>query len=195
MPNRRTTLLRQSMDYLLAHGVASLSLRRLAAALGTSARMLVYHFHSRDELIIAVMAEVRSRFQASHEAAFARRRPGAVHPLLVFWESLLAPANLARVRLLFEVQILALQNPSVYSRYLDQASTSWLEVIERALSPAIRSRTTAALCSAVVDGLLLDVLSTGEQQRATEALELFLKQLWADHRSVERRKRVRKSVR
>jgi AcrR family transcriptional regulator len=144
--------------------------------------MLTYHFRSRDGLVIAAMDQVRSRFQASHEAAFAAPRARAVHPLLVFWNFLTSSANLPYVRLLFEVQILALQNPRDYARYLDQTSASWLDVIERALAPAIRSRKTATLFSALVDGLLLDVLSTGDRRRATEALVLFLNSLYRPRR-------------
>ena len=57
---------------------------------------------------------------------------------------------------------------------MGQTSTSWLEATERVMRPAIRSRATATLCNAVIDGLLLDVLSTGERERPTEALLSFV---------------------
>jgi AcrR family transcriptional regulator len=177
MTNRHSELLQQATAYLLDNGVANLSLRPMAAALGTSARMLVYHFGSKDDLIVAATSEVRSRFQTALEEAFAGPRTGVSHPLLTFWDTLIDPDNLRSVRLLFEVEILALQNPKTYGRYLDQASTGWLEVIERILRPEIRSPTMARLCYAVVDGLLLQVLSTGERRPATEALQAFLDSL------------------
>lgn len=174
MSDRRSELLRQTTAYLLDNGLANLSLRPMAAALGTSARMLVYHFVSKEELIVAVTTEVRRRFQAALEEAFADPRIGARHPLMTFWETLSGTDNLCYVRLLFEVEILAVQNPQTYGRYLDQTSTDWLEVIERTIRPAIRSRAMAALCYAVIDGLLLQVLNSGERKDATVALELFL---------------------
>ena len=174
MSDRRSELLRQTTAYLLDNGLANLSLRPMAAAVATSARMLVYHFGSKEDLIVAVTNEVRLRFQTALEEAFSGPRIGVKHPLLTFWEALIDPDNLGYVRLLFEVEILALQNPKTYGRYLDQKSTSWLEVIERMLPPTIRSRTTARLCYAVIDGLLLQVLSTGERGPATEALQSFL---------------------
>jgi AcrR family transcriptional regulator len=177
MSARRDELLERSIDYLLAHGVANLSLRQLAQALGTSARMLIYHFGSRDGLIIAAMSEVRARFQTEHDRAFAARSSSARHPLLKFWASMTSPGNLRYVRLLLEVQILALQNPSAYACYLDLESTSWLDAVERVLAPKHRSRETALLCMAVVDGLLLSVLNSGDRRRATDALALFLAQL------------------
>lgn len=44
-------------DHVLAEGLIGLTLRPLAAALGTSDRMLIYHFDSRDALVSAVVAE------------------------------------------------------------------------------------------------------------------------------------------
>ncbi len=174
MNDRRKELLQLATAYMLENGVANLSLRPMAAALDTSARMLVYHFISKEELIVAVTTEVRTRFQAALEEAFADPRIGARHPLMTFWETLSGTDNLCYVRLLFEVEILAVQNPQTYGRYLDQTSTDWLEAIERTIRPAIRSRAMAALCYAVIDGLLLQVLSTGEHGPATEALQSFL---------------------
>lgn len=174
MNERRTELLQRATTYMLDNGVANLSLRPMAAALETSARMLVYHFGSKEELIVAVTSEVRTRFQAALEEAFACPRTGATHPLMTFWETLIEPENLRFVKLLFEVEILAIQNPQTYGRYLDQTSTDWLEVIERTLRQDIRSRSMAALCYAVIDGLLLQVLNSGERKEATVALELFL---------------------
>src|SRR5258706_10044550 len=79
MTERRDELLRRSRDYLLAHGVADLSLRPLAAAIGTSARLLVYHFGSKEALVTAVLDDVRHRFQASFTASpriRSEKRPG-----------------------------------------------------------------------------------------------------------------------
>ncbi len=174
MSDRHKELLQLATAYMLENGVANLSLRPMATTLATSARMLVYHFGSKEELIVAITNEVRTRFQDALEKAFAGPQAGAGHPLLTFWETLIDPDNLCYVRLLFEVEILAVQNPQTYSRYLDQTSTDWLEIIEHTLRPDIRSRAMAALCYAVIDGLLLQVLTSGECKDATVALELFL---------------------
>jgi hypothetical protein len=77
------------------------------------------------------------------------------------------------MRLLFEVQVLALQNPGVYARYLEGTSSTWLALIERSLPPSRANRSVATLCAAVIDGLLLEYLSTGDRRRTTSALELF----------------------
>jgi len=168
----RDELLRKCLRYLLAHGVANLSLRPLAEAVGTSARLLVYHFGSKEGLIAAVMDEVRAGLQAS----FGRMAtdPEAGHPMRAFWKSATSRRRLPYLRLLFEVQVLAIQNPARYARYLADTSGSWLTAIQEALPPAARSAPVATLCAAVIDGLMLEYLATRDLRRTSAALEVFL---------------------
>jgi AcrR family transcriptional regulator len=168
---RRDELLAACRRYFLRHGVANLSLRPLAAKVGTSARLLVYHFGSKEKLIAAVMESVRADLQA----AFARAdAAGDEHPALAFWRLLTAPRSLPAVRLLFEVQVLAIQDPQRYRRYVDDTSSTWLQAIEAALPAGPDRRAVATLYVAVVDGLLLELLATGDRARTTRALEAFL---------------------
>ena len=174
MSERRDELIGKALDYLLAHGVAGLSLRPLAADVGTSARLLVYHFGSKDGLIQAVMDEARSRIQKSFAATASRSAEGGVDGVMhAFWTSIIRPANARLLKLLFEVQVLALQNPSVYAHYLEGTSSSWLALIEASIPPNRERRAAATLAAAVIDGLLIEYLSTGDRRRTTEALGLF----------------------
>ena len=59
--NRRDELLDQVTDHVLEHGLIGLTLRPVAAAIGTSDRMLIYHFGSRDGLVSAVVARAGER--------------------------------------------------------------------------------------------------------------------------------------
>ncbi len=59
--DRRQELLDAATDHVLAHGLIGLTLRPLAAAIGTSDRMLVYHFGTRDALVSAVVARTTQR--------------------------------------------------------------------------------------------------------------------------------------
>lgn len=54
-------LLDRVTDHVLAEGLIGLSLRPLAAAVGTSDRMLIYHFGSRDALVSAVVGRATER--------------------------------------------------------------------------------------------------------------------------------------
>jgi AcrR family transcriptional regulator len=66
--DRHAELVDLATDYALEHGVVGLTLRPLAAAIGTSDRMLVYHFGSRDALVSAVVARSNERAVAVVEA-------------------------------------------------------------------------------------------------------------------------------
>src|SRR6516225_11936735 len=57
----RERLLAAAVHQALESGIADLSLRQLAAAIGTSHRMLIYHFGSREGLLIAVTQEIERR--------------------------------------------------------------------------------------------------------------------------------------
>lgn len=178
MSERREELIEKALGYFLKHGLAGLSLRPLAGQIGSSARLLVYHFGSKDGLIAAVMDEVRARTQKSFAASAAHSSRGARSGVMRrFWAWITHPANVPYMRLLFEVQVLAVQKPSVYARYLQGTSSSWLELIERSLPPSKSNRATATLCAAVIDGLLLEYLSTGDRRRTTGALDIFGKMM------------------
>ncbi len=174
MSERRHELIAKALDYMTTHGVAGLTLRPLAEAIGTSARLLVYHFGSKDGLIAAVMDEVRARAQRSFAEAVARPGKGAAEGAMrTFWAWTIHPENVGYMRLLFEVQVLAIRDPATYGHYLEGTSGSWLELIEASLPPSKSNRAVATLCTAVIDGLLLEYLSTGDDRRTTRALDLF----------------------
>src|SRR3954454_7780698 len=64
-PVRRAELLDAVTGYVLQHGLADLSLRPLAGAVGTSPRILLYHFGSKEQLVASALAEARAREAAT----------------------------------------------------------------------------------------------------------------------------------
>ena len=79
---RREAWTRDVTDYALEHGLIGLSLRPLAASLGTSDRMLLYHFGTKDNLVAAVLRESNDRAVAGINAlAPSRDLRAAVHDL------------------------------------------------------------------------------------------------------------------
>ena len=169
--SRKNELRDKALDYFLEHGLAELSLRPLADEIGTSSRLLIYHFESKEKLIAAVMDEARSRTQQSFAELITQASNDA--DLRLLWEWATDAKNVGYARLLFEVQVLALRKPEIYAQYLGDASASWLNVIESRIPKSPHSRAIATLCGAVIDGLLLDYMSTGELGRTTDALNIF----------------------
>ncbi|MFZ6657675.1 TetR/AcrR family transcriptional regulator [Undibacterium sp. TJN19] len=170
--NRRDELRDNALNYFLEHGLAELSLRPLAEHIGTSARLLIYHFESKEKLITVVMEEVRSRVQLSVMKMMQANRGEA--SMESFWSWITDKENIRYVRLLFEVQVLAMQNPAIYAQFLSDTSSSWLDVLEHGIPESAQRRTIATLCSGVIDGLVLEYMSTGDLDRTTAALKFFV---------------------
>lgn len=140
--------------------------------------MLVHHFGSKEELVAAVMAEVTTKLQSSFRSLVDDLKDADHTEILpAFWSVVTSKPQLPYMRLLFEVQVLAIQNPAGYKRYLSDMSGGWLRLIEPALPPGNRRRAIATLSAAVIDGLLLEFLSTGDFRRTSEALKVFIAQL------------------
>jgi AcrR family transcriptional regulator len=172
-PGRRGRTLAAAADYVLEHGLAGLSLRPLASALGTSTRMLLYDFSSKEELVMAVLTEIRGR-EAAMLAGYAHTS-GASGPELVraVWDWASSADRAPFMRLFFEVYTDAMAHPGTYSQQGQAMVTEWLDQFGAALAGAPADAASATLVIAVLRGLLLDRLSTGDAERTDRALELF----------------------
>jgi AcrR family transcriptional regulator len=173
MPSRRAEWLDAVLRYLLQHGAASASLRPIAAELGTSARVLMFHFKSKEGLLQAVMRELEERLQERLRCLAQGPRSKQVAPLKLFWQWAIRAENLPYLCLLYEMQIIAMQNPQRYGGYLKQASKRWRAQVLRLMSQALQSPSLATLCIAVFDGLFLEYLATRDRRRLTRALNEF----------------------
>jgi AcrR family transcriptional regulator len=169
----RDRLLAAAIEQAMKGGIADLSLRELAAAIGTSHRMLLYHFGSREGLLVAVARAVeeteRARFLNWGMMPEDARR---------IWRRLSDPALWPAERLFFELYVQALLGRLGDEQFLDAAVQGWLGPVAEAMVEAGASeataRTDARLGMAVVRGLLLDLLATGDREEVAEAFERFV---------------------
>jgi AcrR family transcriptional regulator len=161
-PELRRELLESAADYVCEHGLADLSLRPLAEALGVSPGSLLYHFGSKERLLIEIIREGRKRQQ---------RLAAPTDDLAALWRDWTAPRWLPLWRLFFEVYALALQHPERYPGFLDSAVGEWLDAIDP--SRDRDARADATLLLATFRGLLLDFCATGDRKRTGRAIERF----------------------
>jgi hypothetical protein len=119
------------------------------------------------------MKEVRGKFQSILETGVRCLKDDGANIMMDFWRVATSRENLPYLRLLLEVQVLAIQNRRGYRKYLVSTSDSWLEIVASALPPGPKRVAFATLCTAVIDGLLLELLSTGDQDRTFRALKFF----------------------
>jgi AcrR family transcriptional regulator len=165
-PARRQELLDRSVDYVVANGISDLSLRPLAAALGTQAPVLLHHFGSKEQLVVEILGGVRDRLRSlgrSAETENHRSGLGAV------WTWVAHPDQGPLMRLFFEAYGLALRHPDRYRDFIDHAIRDWLDEPLAAIDDI-----SATLAIATVTGLVLDLLTTGDQTRVEGAMERFL---------------------
>ena len=174
---RREDLLSACIAYILENGVADLSLRPLAAQVGSKARLLIYHFGSKDALLAEAMTVVRARVQkAFAEIVDSERQRKPSDIIRTFWSWATSMQHQKFLRLFFEIHGLALQRPEQYGPYLEKAVSSWVELMVQVLPERLslaRRRALATLAVTTAIGLLLDYLSSGDKKRVTEALDLF----------------------
>ena len=177
-PSPRDRLLTAVMEYAAAHGLADASLRDLATAVGSSHRMLIYHFGSREGLVAAVV----QRMEADQRALLATLAAEATSPTDLVqrqWAILSDPAMWPFIRLFFEATALALHGRPGTEGFLDTLTASWLPV---GLAAAERmgldlDATEIRLGVAVLRGLLLDAVASGDASGPGAALERYL-EIW-----------------
>ena len=172
----RDTLLRRCIDALARTGFSDLSLREIAQAVGTSHRMLIYHFGSRDGLLTAVVNAIEAE-QRTALAELSASTADLIDISRAFWQRISDPALAPAERLFFEVYAHALRERPWTDTFRATVITAW----ERALVDLFTShgfapadaRGRARLMLAVARGLLLDLLLTGERDVLDTAGELL----------------------
>jgi len=176
----RATLLATAVDKLAETGVGDRSLRALAADLGTSHRMLIYHFGSKEGLLVEVSREVERRMRDTLLALELDEGLPPAEIALRFWHALTDPSLRACERLFFELYGQALQGRAGTTGLLDGIIGDWLEPVSDLLrrlgveEHALRAHARLGLATA--RGLLLDLVTTGDTEGAREAMEVFVAQ-------------------
>jgi AcrR family transcriptional regulator len=175
---RQTELLELAYRYVLDHGLADLSLRPLAKAIGSSPRVLIYLFGSKEGLVRALLGRAR----ADELEMLARMRaPGQQdHRELAevaarLWGWLAAEDHRALLTLWVEGYGRSLTDPGgPWAGFARATVEDWLAVLRLAQPPADRDsdagRASRTLVLAVLRGALLDLLATGDADRTTAAV-------------------------
>jgi AcrR family transcriptional regulator len=174
-PAIRQRLRNQAVDYVLSYGVGDLALRPLAKALKTNARMLVYHFGSREGLMREILTGLRERGDAQIQAWFkAGKTPRTLSEFLRwYWRRMSSPRTEPAVRLIFELYALALRHPEDYPGVLEVPLAHWQKVTKKAGLRSEFETAEATLLLAATRGLLLDLCATGDRARVGRAMQLL----------------------
>ena len=160
---RRQELLDAVVKECAANGIGDRSLRDVAAAVGTSHRMLLHHFGSRNEFLLAIVEEVERR-----QRALLRELPTEpAAAIAAMWADLRRPELRPFERLFFECYARGVQGEQPFARMLPGAVDAWLTEDETTDPALVR------LGLAVMRGLLLDLVATDDRRGVDAAAQAF----------------------
>ncbi len=157
------------------HGLAALSLRPLAKAVGASPRVLLYHFGSKEQLVHLVFSELRSRQWGVLSNIQAQTLDEA---LRVAWKQMIKPGSLVWFRLFFQAYGEAMQRPKEFNEFLRTMTDDWLLWFAKSLEAQSNTpRDTAVLATAILAGFrgfLMDYCATKDRVRVNRAVEMWI---------------------
>jgi len=172
---RRPEELRRAIfEYFLEHGLADASLRPLAKAVGSSPRVLLYYFGSKEQMLADVLADIRK----VQRAGFDRIKAGSFgEECRLVWDRMTEPDTERHFRLYFEAYGIALREPQRYKKFLQATVNDWLDFIADPLRQGGISRHEARAFATIVlagfRGFMLDFCNTHDRQRIGRAIEIW----------------------
>ena len=168
----RQDLLERATRYALEHGFSDLSLRPLAEGIGTSARMLIHHFGSKENLLALIVERIEGQFLALSDQLLENNTP-PLQMLETLWQTFNQPHLQPVLRSLFELWGYALVHPQGLERLLDNLVKDWVGRLTKAFEKAgilpERAAVLAHLTVSTVQGLLLQHLTLGAEHRLEHA--------------------------
>lgn len=177
---RRQELLQRAYEYVLQYGLMTLSLRPLAQAIGSSPRVLLFLFGSKEGLVQALLARARAAELAFLSELRPAGRPDDLDSAIRrVWQWLVAKEHRPMLVLWLETYAHSLVEPEgPYAQFALRTVDDWLELLASHQTPQHR-RTRAganerALALAVLRGAMLDLLATGDEVRTTALVEAHL---------------------
>jgi AcrR family transcriptional regulator len=170
-PQIRQRLLDACTDYSLEHGLPD-RLGPLASAAGTSSRMLIYHFGTRDGLLREILEQARQR-QVKVFTELLRVRPEEPYPATLrhAWSAMTGAPGQPYLRMFGRLHDSG--GEPLWPGFRRAATTDWLPPLEEGMRSLGRPE-LATVVLAVIRGLLMDLDATGDSARTDRAFEDFL---------------------
>jgi AcrR family transcriptional regulator len=165
---------------VLEHGLSGVSLRPLAAAVGSSPRVLLFLFGSKDGLVRALLGRARADELALLERIRGDTGSADLHGVVTaLWGWLSDPRHRPLLRLWLDAYAQSVAQPDgPWGRFARETVEDWLALMAAAQPPAVRDSAAGVaertLALAVLRGALLDLLATGERDRTTAAVSAEL---------------------
>jgi AcrR family transcriptional regulator len=175
---RPVELLDAIVGHLITHGLAELSLRPLGKAVGSSPRVLLYYFGSKEEIVVKALARLRERQRAAYSQMREANFTSPSEACRAIWRHMSAPDSEPLFRLFFEAYSLALRHPRRFREFLSTAIEDWLEFLADPLCRKGYGRSEARAFATIVlagfRGFMLDYCASRDHKRLGRAVDLWL---------------------
>jgi AcrR family transcriptional regulator len=170
-PEIRDRILDACVDHALAYGLPD-RLEPFVKASGTSSRMLIYHFGTRDALLRETLRRARQR-QRDFYGELLSPRPDEPYlsTLRRMWHAMLGPQGRPYLSMFGKLRESAEQQ--LWPGFRREAVTDWLQPLEDGMRSVGRPE-LATLVLAVIRGLILDIEATDDLPRADHAFDQLL---------------------
>lgn len=163
---KRHALLERCLAIAATRGSLSSSLDELAHQAGTTKRMLVHYFRTRDALERALIAMLEERLRDQFASPPNQTAAPPTSPILALWDQVTAPRMEGVVRLILEVTRRAWNGDAEAKRFLDGQQQTWITLLSTHLPDA-----DAVTCVLhLFQGALLDLAVTGDAARGRRSL-------------------------
>jgi AcrR family transcriptional regulator len=175
-PQKKEELLKRCLAAAIEVGALDSSINAIAKRIGTSGRMLVYHFGSKHELERQIIGLLETRLREklwSFQEVALEGADCLTQPLLKMWRHLTSPEMYGLLKLAMELNQRAIQGDSETQRFLERESQQWVD----SLSKLTNDETIALSLFHLFQGAILDFLTTGNAQRGQQTIEAFTKTL------------------
>lgn len=150
---KKAEIIQAITHHLIENGVTDIGLRKLAEVAGTSDRMLIYYFETKDALIGQVLQTIVANLAAQLDALLGQEKRTADELLTALLALSSTPPFNAVIQLWFEVVGLAARGQEPYAANATAIAVTWLQWIESRL---VDGQTEQALSLfAALEGRLL----------------------------------------
>lgn len=175
-PQKKQELLEQCLAAAIEVGILDFGINAIAERVGTSGRMLIYHFGSKQELERQLIALLETHLREklwSFQNLSPEQTDCIAESLLEMWRHLTSPEMHGLLKMTMELNQRAVQGDLETQRFLERESQQWVN----SLSNLTNDKTTALSLFHLFQGAILDFLTTGNAQRGQQTIKNFTKSI------------------
>lgn len=174
-PQKKQELLERCLAAAINLGTLNSSINEIAQRIGTSGRMLIYHFGSKQELDRQIVSQLESQLRAQmwlfqDETDSDSKSP--TNYLIEMWEHFTSPGMSGLTNLTMELNQRAIQGDRETRTFLELETQKWIA----ALAPQL-GEDLARMLFHLFQGAILDFKTTGNVDRGRQTIEAFIKNL------------------